>query len=100
MNTRTLVVLVLLACALPGSAWAGARCTSCPRDARGRILRSASARREFERETGHPHGWAGHVIDHVVPLACWGPDAPSNMQWQTRADARAKDQWETRGCTR
>jgi hypothetical protein len=31
--------------------------------------------------------------DHIVPLACGGPDAVSNMQWQTAADARAKDQW-------
>ena len=25
---------------------------------------------------------------------------PSNMQWQTRADAKAKDKWETKGCAR
>lgn len=23
---------------------------------------------------------------------------PSNMQWQTVADAKAKDKWERRGC--
>jgi hypothetical protein len=33
----------------------------------------------------------GYVKDHVVPLACGGPDAPSNMQWQTVQDAKAKD---------
>jgi hypothetical protein len=29
-----------------------------------------------------------------VPLACGGPDAVSNVRWQTIADARAKDVWE------
>ncbi len=40
----------------------------------------------------------GYVIDHVKPLACGGLDTPKNMQWQTIADARAKDKWERRGC--
>ena len=40
----------------------------------------------------------GYRKDHVVPLACGGPDAPANMQWQTKADAKAKDKWETKGC--
>jgi hypothetical protein len=34
------------------------------------------------------------VIDHVVPLKRGGPDAPSNMQWQTKAEAKAKDRVE------
>jgi hypothetical protein len=42
----------------------------------------------------------GYVKDDVVPLACGGPDAPSNMQWQTVQDAKAKDRWETKGCVR
>lgn len=37
---------------------------------------------------------AGYVIDHVCPLACCGPDAPSNMQWQTTAAAKLKDKTE------
>ena len=32
----------------------------------------------------------GGSRDHIVPLACGGPDAASNMQWQTAADERAK----------
>lgn len=40
----------------------------------------------------------GWVIDHVKPLACGGEDAPTNMQWQTREDAKAKDKWERIGC--
>ena len=38
--------------------------------------------------------------DHVLPLACGGPDAVSNMQWQTVAAAKAKDRWEVRACGR
>ena len=69
-----------------------------PRDARGRIRRSRSEKDAFERATGHPHGWPGHVVDHVVPLACGGADDPSNMQWQTIADGKAKDRVERKGC--
>ena len=52
------------------------------------------------RQTGHPHGWPGHVVDHVVPLACGGSDSPGNMQWQTTGEAKAKDKVERRGCSR
>jgi hypothetical protein len=68
--------------------------------------RSASVMREFQLThpcpaTGRTSGACpGYVKDHVQPLACGGPDAPSNMQWQTRADAKAKDRWETKGCAR
>jgi hypothetical protein len=34
------------------------------------------------------------VIDHVTPLKRGAADHPSNMQWQTKADAKAKDKWE------
>ena len=60
--------------------------------------RSRTAKDEFLRRTGHPHGWPGHVVDHVVPLACGGADAPSNMQWQTVEEAKAKDKVERQGC--
>jgi len=65
---------------------------------KGRIKRSAAAKDEFLRESGYPHGRKGYVVDHVVPLACGGADAPSNMQWQTKADAKAKDKTERVGC--
>jgi hypothetical protein len=33
-----------------------------------------------------------------VPLACGGPDAVANLQWQTIPAAEAKDKWERNGC--
>lgn len=70
------------------------------RDADGRIHRSAEARDEFKKlhpcpATGKTTGRCpGYVIDHKVPLKRGGADAPSNMQWQTTAAAKAKDRWE------
>jgi len=66
----------------------------------GRVRRNEAARREFMRASGYPKGRPGYVVDHVVPLACGGADAPSNMQWQTTAEAKAKDRIERRGCGR
>jgi hypothetical protein len=50
------------------------------------------------RESGFGHGRKGYVVDHKIPLACGGADNPGNMQWQTKADAAAKDKWERNGC--
>jgi hypothetical protein len=69
-------------------------CASCARDSHGRIARSPEVREQFMRETGYPHGRPGYVIDHVKPLCHGGPDDVANMQWQTKADAAAKDKWE------
>ena len=65
-----------------------------PRNAHGKIKRSESARRDFMKQTGYPHGRPGYVIDHIRPLSRGGADNPSNMQWQTKAEAKAKDKWE------
>jgi hypothetical protein len=35
-----------------------------------------------------------------VPLACGGPDDPANLQWQTIAEAKAKDKVERKDCAR
>lgn len=40
----------------------------------------------------------GYVVDRIVPPICGGAEAASNMQWQTVAQARAKDRWERIGC--
>ena len=66
--------------------------------ANGKIKRSAAAKAAFMRQTGYPHGRPGYVVDHIVALACGGADAPSNMQWQTVAQAKAKDKVERVGC--
>lgn len=60
--------------------------------------RSYAAKAAFMRQTGYPNGRPGYVVDHVIPLACGGADAPYNMQWQTTADAKAKDKTERRNC--
>jgi hypothetical protein len=62
------------------------------------IHRSLAARAAFMRRTGFRRGRPGYVIDHIIPLACGGADDPDNMQWQTTAEAKAKDKWERRGC--
>ena len=77
--------------------------SSVERDRRGRIKRSASAKAAFQRQspcpsTGKMTGHCpGYVVDHVKPLECGGADMPSNMQWQTMSDAKAKDKAE-RNC--
>jgi hypothetical protein len=45
-------------------------------------------------------GCPGYPKDYIKPLACGGPDAVWNLQWQTVAEARAKDRWERKICTR
>src|SRR5690242_20900943 len=71
-----------------------------------REYRSREVTREFQREhpcpsTGRTSGACpGYRKDHISPLARGGPDAVSNMQWQTVAAARAKDRWELRECGR
>lgn len=69
-------------------------CKTCPRDEHGRIKRDPKARQAFLLRTGYSHGRRGYVVDHIVPLECGGSDSPRNMQWQTKAAAKAKDRTE------
>jgi hypothetical protein len=98
------VFLALVLAAVPalarGSHTSHSRCTTCARNARGRIKRSKEAKRAFQHANPCPStskasgGCPGYVVDHVVPLKRGGVDAPNNMQWQTVADAKAKDRIE------
>jgi hypothetical protein len=69
-------------------------------DAHGKIARSPQALQQFKKAnpcpgTGKTYGSCpGYVVDHVMPLKRGGADLPSNMQWQTKAEAKAKDRWE------
>lgn len=65
------------------------------RDANGKIHRSNAARLAFMKQTGYPKGRPGYIIDHIIPLKRGGCDCPANMQWQTIADAKAKDKVES-----
>src|SRR6266700_1389468 len=77
-----------------------------PSPASAREHRSHAVAREFQRQhpcpsTGQTTGpCPGYRKDHVVPLACGGPDAASNLQWQTIAEAKAKDAWERKAGAR
>ena len=98
---RYLLIGVLLLCmGTPDSEAKGKRCTTCARTTKGRIVRNHHAVKDFKARTGYPHGRPGYVVDHIIPLACGGADAPYNLAWQTVAEAKAKDKWETRDCTR
>jgi hypothetical protein len=75
-------------------------CTSCERDARGRIKRSTSVRRAFQREhpcpstglqTGH---CPGYIKDHIRALKHGGTDTVDNMQWEPTTEAKSKDRIE------
>ncbi|MDO8596126.1 MAG: hypothetical protein Q7R45_05840 [Sulfuricaulis sp.] len=66
--------------------------------------RSRKAEAEFRSAnpcpaTGQTQGVCkGYVIDRIIPPVCGGADDPANMQWQTIAEAKAKDKWERIGC--
>jgi hypothetical protein len=66
--------------------------------------RSAAEVRAFKWEQPCPstglHGGRcpGWIVDHKEPLCAGGADKPANMQWQTVADAKAKDKLEWALC--
>jgi hypothetical protein len=74
-------------------------CYWCEHTPSGHIERSQVARIEFKKShpcpsTGRSSGACpGYVIDHVKALKRGGADDPSNMQWQTKEDGKAKDKW-------
>lgn len=66
----------------------------------GKYKRDPEQRRAFMRQhpcpsTGKTSGACpGYVVDHVQALKHGGADSPSNMQWQSKEAAKAKDKWE------
>lgn len=71
-----------------------------PLEAEAGRNRSAAAIYQFKKHnpcpsTLKPRGACpGYVIDHVIALKRGGADLPSNLQWQTVAEARLKDRGE------
>jgi hypothetical protein len=99
--SRTLLAAALIAASLTPASFAFARAGGHGHSyGYHSIPRSAEAKYEFKKmhpcpSTGSSHGaCSGYVIDHVVPLKRGGADVPSNMQWQTVEEAKAKDKWE------
>ncbi len=92
-------IALIVACSLQSD-----KSDNIKRDGHGRIHRSSAAKTAFKKKhpcpaTGESKGACrGWIIDHIEPLACGGADSPANMQWQTTADAKAKDKWERDDC--
>ena len=84
------LVAVLVAAAVMGD----------PGSAASETPRSKETPKEFQRlhpcpSTGRTTGACpGYVRDHIIPLCKNGPDTVFNMQWQTTAEAKAKDKVE------
>ncbi len=87
-----LLAISLLGCNF--NSQASPKATGVARDSHGKIARSPTEKARFKKQTGYPHGRPGYVIDHIVPLKRGGADKVWNMQWQTKAAAKAKDKSE------
>jgi hypothetical protein len=85
--------------ALPSDA-RSERAEGVARDSNGRIARSMTERRRFQRAnpcpaTGKTRGACpGYAVDHVMPLKRRGPDTPANMQWLKVEAWNDKTRWE------
>lgn len=93
---RPLLLLLTLLSGL--SAWAAEPIVPTPR--------ASAPRRAFIRanacpstgDTNPKHPCPGWRVDHVIPLACGGPDTPANMQWLTIEAWADKSKWERKDC--
>lgn len=76
-----------------------ALCFSANADARSKAQVNHFKRSHPCPATGKADGTCpGYVVDHIKPLCAGGADRPSNMQWQTIAQAKAKDRVERTQC--
>ena len=97
------ILLTLLLCSF--GVIATAQTCILKRDSRGNISRSTAAVNAFKRANACPAtgkastaSCPGYIVDHIIPLCACGEDKPSNMQWQTLVDSKAKDKLEDRQC--
>jgi hypothetical protein len=60
--------------------------------------RDQASVRAFKKLTGHPNGWPGHVVDHLVPLCAGGASSIENLQWQEVQASYRKDVYERALC--
>jgi hypothetical protein len=75
------------------------KATVKPKPKRDPWARAAFRRLKPCPATGQKKGACpGYEIDHVVPLAAGGADAPHNMQWLTRKQHREKTRRERQAC--
>jgi hypothetical protein len=99
---RGIVIAWLLMALMTGIAFA--QLCDVERDAKGKITRSTSALRAFQKLKPCPATnlttgpCPGYVIDHIRPRCACGPDTPENMQWQELAESREKDRAEVAYC--
>ncbi len=98
-----LAMMFLIAIFAPGAfdcsyseaeAYAGIHCPHPPRSGKSKAAFRKAHPCPGGADKGSTKRCRGYVIDHVCPLACCGLDAPSNMQWETIAEGKKKDQWE------
>ena len=57
--------------------------------------RNRYIKHKFDVSQGYPEGRKGYIVDHICALACGGLDEVTNMQYQTKEEAKLKDKWET-----
>ena|ERR1700674_1827331 len=99
---RRTLVLLLATCLATGSAVLGqsqSRNSSSAKSTKAEpYSKSAAAKAVFMRESGYSHGRPGYVVSYRKTLACGGADDPSNMEWQTIAEAKAKSKAGKQGC--
>lgn len=61
-------------------------------------VRNPAVIREFEKQTGYPHGRKGFVADHKIPLCAGGPDSVDNLRWEEVKESYLKDKFERELC--
>jgi hypothetical protein len=93
---RTVTWLVLLFLSMAAALIPPAAAADAPRSFKAEVLFKLA---NPCPSTGETRGECkGYMIDRIIPIICGGAEEPANMQWQTIAEAKAKDKWERIGC--